>query len=177
LVNTKYRLAGGTETYARSSGLAGLNNGRDDEFGLSGTGPEIDYRPSRYQNYNQPPPLATNSRKRSRRLSTDPSEAAAVEKAKANGNHPEKGWGKAVISLVGNVAEKVWDFCWSGPFRGFYAGGGQGYDVNAAGTSSPPGHGSSPLGRENMGNICEKGFGPIPGQFPADPRQPQDELR
>lgn len=39
------------------------------------------------------------------------------------------GWGRSVMSLVGGVAGRVWDFCWAGPLRGFYAGGGSGYDL------------------------------------------------
>ncbi|EEP77551.1 predicted protein [Uncinocarpus reesii 1704] len=38
--------------------------------------------------------------------------------------------GKSYDKSGGGVAGKVWDFCWSGPFRGFYAGGGRGYDMN-----------------------------------------------
>lgn len=39
-------------------------------------------------------------------------------------------WSESVMSVM----ERVWNFCWSGAFRGFYAGGGHGYHM-AAGTT------------------------------------------
>ncbi|KAI9839237.1 MAG: hypothetical protein M1819_003231 [Sarea resinae] len=41
-----------------------------------------------------------------------------------------QGWGKAVYEVVGEVAGKVWEFCRSSAFMGFYAGGGKGYHLN-----------------------------------------------
>ncbi len=40
---------------------------------------------------------------------------------------PRNGWGRVVFNVVGEVAGRVWQFCRVGAFRGFYAGGGQGY--------------------------------------------------
>lgn len=40
-----------------------------------------------------------------------------------------EGWGKAVCSVMG-IAGRVWNFCRTNAFRGFYAGGGQGFQMN-----------------------------------------------
>ncbi|KAI1437154.1 hypothetical protein GGR50DRAFT_646304 [Xylaria sp. CBS 124048] len=42
------------------------------------------------------------------------------------------GWGFLAISTLGGVVGKVWEFCKTGAFRGFYAGGGQGYELPEA---------------------------------------------
>ncbi|KAK4126499.1 hypothetical protein N657DRAFT_534348, partial [Parathielavia appendiculata] len=55
------------------------------------------------------------------------------------------GWNLFSLQTIGDMVGKVWEFCKKGAFRGFHAGGGQGYNVNGAivtettGTSSPPG--------------------------------------
>ena len=40
----------------------------------------------------------------------------------------QDGWGKTIYTVIG-VAGKVWEFCRTSAFRGFYAGGGQGYQM------------------------------------------------
>jgi hypothetical protein len=40
------------------------------------------------------------------------------------------GWSRFALETIGGVVGKVWDFCTVGAFRGFYAGGGRGYDVD-----------------------------------------------
>ncbi|KAK3307348.1 uncharacterized protein B0T15DRAFT_393114 [Chaetomium strumarium] len=44
------------------------------------------------------------------------------------------GWTLPLLSLqtIGDIVGKVWEFCKKGAFRGFQAGGGQGYDVNGS---------------------------------------------
>lgn len=42
---------------------------------------------------------------------------------------PQKGWASLAYTTLGGVVGKVWDFCTAGAFRGFHAGGGQGYDA------------------------------------------------
>ncbi len=39
------------------------------------------------------------------------------------------GWSKAVFNVLGGVAGKVWSFCTTGAFRGFYAGGGNNFQM------------------------------------------------
>ncbi|KAE8417355.1 CoA binding domain-containing protein [Aspergillus pseudocaelatus] len=113
--------------------------------GVDDVSAEHDYRPSRYRDPPLRLPLDSSveslsdasgaRRKRSRR---DPSSVVAPS---PSGPEDEKGtqdnsyypqtapvrWSRAVLDVVG----KVWDFCWSGAFRGFYAGGGRGYSMTA----------------------------------------------
>ncbi|KND92240.1 hypothetical protein TOPH_02993 [Tolypocladium ophioglossoides CBS 100239] len=41
-------------------------------------------------------------------------------------------WSTVAFSTIGGVVGKVWEFCKAGAFKGFYAGGGRGYEVGAA---------------------------------------------
>ncbi|KAL4978576.1 CoA binding domain-containing protein [Aspergillus desertorum] len=99
------------------------------------------HRPSRYRDCPRTPldSSLTDSvdglrRKRCRRedlslvIAASPScidEKAAASEQMATEARPFR-WRQAVLNMVG----KVWDFCWSGPFRGFYAGGGRGYSLD-----------------------------------------------
>ncbi|RDW90467.1 uncharacterized protein DSM5745_02242 [Aspergillus mulundensis] len=99
------------------------------------------HRPSRYHDYPRTPLDASLTEsvddfRRKRCRLDDPSmviaaspsgidEKASVPEQMATEARPFR-WSQAVLSVV----EKVWDFCWSGPFRGFYAGGGRGYPLD-----------------------------------------------
>lgn len=123
-----------------------------------------------------------NSRKRSRRetwlgpIEQPPHGGVLEQSDDPTSPSASVGWGRSVL----NAVEKVWNFCWSGAFRGFYAGGGRGYHM-------PPG--SAPqLGSEASSQFMpiEKptddemvaetipGFylrnqsTPIPGQYPEE---------
>ncbi|PGH20073.1 hypothetical protein AJ80_03723 [Polytolypa hystricis UAMH7299] len=129
LVNTDYRFAGGLDASTAAS-IASFEKREYD-----GNTPEEDYRPTRYRDsrvlmMDSPASQSlvmhqTAGRKRSRRDSLFEN----IDDTHAKNDSP--GWGKTVI----NMACKVWDFCWSGPFSGFYAGGGQGYQIQQ---SDPP---------------------------------------
>ncbi|KAI1130812.1 hypothetical protein F5Y10DRAFT_103160 [Nemania abortiva] len=41
-------------------------------------------------------------------------------------------WKSFAISTIGGVVGRVWEFCKTGAFRGFYAGGGAGYEMSEA---------------------------------------------
>lgn len=56
-----------------------------------------------------------------------PEENSHLRLHKSRSKH--EGWGKAVYSVVG-IAGRVWNFCRTNAFRGFYAGGGQGFQMN-----------------------------------------------
>ncbi|KAJ5175932.1 uncharacterized protein N7482_001809 [Penicillium canariense] len=129
---------------------------------------EFDYRPNRYRESFLPPSLDNSveaidpdlygtSRKRSRRDSI----LASPSADDASPNSRPVGWGRTVMNAVG----KVLDLCWSGAFRGFYAGGGQGYDM-PAGSPAPfnPSWEAGPSGVEKD-RIFQS---PIPGQFPEE---------
>ena len=47
-------------------------------------------------------------------------------------NNVSGGWGAFAISTIGGVVGRVWEFCRAGPFHGFYAGGGKGYEMSRA---------------------------------------------
>ncbi|KAJ5112602.1 hypothetical protein N7532_000647 [Penicillium argentinense] len=134
------------------------------------TSAEFDYRPNRYRESFLPPSLngsvdtlvpEGNCRKRSRRDSN-------IASPTADGPSPSPatrvGWGRTVINVVG----KVLDLCWSGAFRGFYAGGGQGYDMQAGSPPQPP---FNPGWQASTSSSVEKDFifrTPIPGQYPDE---------
>ncbi|KAJ5123955.1 uncharacterized protein N7515_007780 [Penicillium bovifimosum] len=133
------------------------------------TSAELDYRPNRYRESFHPPPfdsdsespnpaVSNGSRKRTRRdscISPTP-----------DGSTPSTptGWGRTVIQAV----SKVLDLCWTGAFRGFYAGGGQGYDMPAGPTQileSSWQASTSPEKDYNANTYCAT---PVPGQYPED---------
>jgi hypothetical protein len=115
LVSTDYRLAGGldTPTAATASACADCHDSA-----------VIDYRPSRFPSQIQPtaddyfpctPDVLSRERNGRKRALSSPQ---------------HQGWGKAVCNIVGGVAGKVFNFCWTGAFRGFHAGGGRGYAID-----------------------------------------------
>lgn len=55
-----------------------------------------------------------------------------------NNNNNNNNWSRLALSTIGGVVGKVWEFCTAGAFRGFYAGGGTGYDTQANPTQPPP---------------------------------------
>ncbi|PNY27268.1 Uncharacterized protein TCAP_02808 [Tolypocladium capitatum] len=48
------------------------------------------------------------------------------------GPTPSRPWSTVAFSTIGGVVGKVWEFCKAGAFKGFYAGGGRGYEMGAA---------------------------------------------
>lgn len=112
-VNTRYQLAGGMDT---PTGAFALAMDRSDSYATS---PEIALRGGRGWD-------------KSSGISSDSyfPQVSPLLGREANGrprHHTSQlsrvGWGKTVY----NVAGKVWEFCRANAFRGFYAGGGQGY--------------------------------------------------
>ncbi|KAJ5464058.1 hypothetical protein N7475_007193 [Penicillium sp. IBT 31633x] len=136
---------------------------------------ELDYRPNRYRESFLPPsfdssdestnPAASNgtSRKRSRRDSC----LVSPSPDSPNTATTPTGWGQTVIRAV----SKVLDLCWAGAFRGFYAGGGQGYDMPAGSATTlesswqPP---TSPSTEKNMYDANTFCSTPVPGQYPDE---------
>ncbi|KAI1753998.1 hypothetical protein F4782DRAFT_59047 [Xylaria castorea] len=45
-------------------------------------------------------------------------------------NQIPTGWSSYAISTIGGVVGRVWEFCKTGAFRGFHAGGGRGYGAS-----------------------------------------------
>ncbi|KAI1875121.1 uncharacterized protein JN550_002550 [Neoarthrinium moseri] len=48
------------------------------------------------------------------------------------------GWSRLAFNTIGGVVGKVWEFCKEGAFRGFYAGGGKGYEMQPAASEGRP---------------------------------------
>lgn len=80
--------------------------------------------------------LCGNARKRSRRESwyspveqkTEEQEMLPSQTTTSMSSPPRPAsWSESVMSVM----ERMWNFCWSGAFRGFYAGGGHGYHMSA----------------------------------------------
>ena len=151
--NTQYRLAGGLDTPT-----AGYTSAVDSVIspdltlrGGRGWKPSNGSSPESYF-----PQLAREGNGRSRRRA----------------GSRQNGWGKTIYSVIG-VAGKVWEFCRTSAFRGFYAGGGQGYEMR------PPEFGSqeaqeiweSYSEKHDAGSI-EYGQSPVPGGFPEEDYYP-----
>ncbi|KAK2807227.1 hypothetical protein FQN50_005514 [Emmonsiellopsis sp. PD_5] len=173
LVNTDYRFAGGVDTPSHGP----FEKQVDDD----GNGPELDYRPSRYRDSTMHTPVDTplsrssaanegNTRKRNRRDS--------IRQDDAVGSSSPGGWGSTVVKIVGGVAVKVWDFCWSGPFRGFYAGGGKGYEMKSEQQLQPqppalePGVWQNGAEKDDVFSIDRRDERAVPGQFPIERNKP-----
>ncbi|CAI7645763.1 unnamed protein product [Penicillium glandicola] len=134
---------------------------------------ELDYRPNRYRESFLPPSFDSSdesanladyngSRKRSRRDS-------CILSASPDGPNTTTptGWGRTVIKAV----SKVLDLCWSGAFRGFYAGGGQGYDLSSGPATTLESSwlpSSSPSTEKDMYSTDTYFSTPVPGQYPDD---------
>jgi hypothetical protein len=87
-----------------------------------------------------------------------------------------------MIGLVGDVAGKVWDFCWTSAFQGFYAGGGKGYQMDVPSTPSlDQSVWQTVPERDDIFSRSRREETPVPGRFPADDDPPspldRDELR
>ncbi|KAH6685874.1 hypothetical protein F5X68DRAFT_209444 [Plectosphaerella plurivora] len=109
-----------------------------------------------------------------RALGSKPSQTAAESPASGQPTllirpvDPPAGWSRAAFNTLGGVVGKVWEFCTSSAFKGFYAGGGAGYSIDdatprtvndAAATEHSPGDYFS--SRATAGDST-----PVPGGFP-----------
>lgn len=145
LANTQYSLAGGFDTPT----LAATAHFDANDYSL-----EKDFRTRWNSDAVSPPfqdrltahgPLSREANGRAR-----PSSGTYQEQETKNG------WGKFVFGLVGGVAGTVWNFCRESAFRGFYAGGGEGYAFTKP-THLQPNY--DPYHRSST---------PLPGEYPQD---------
>ncbi|KAI9795033.1 MAG: hypothetical protein M1816_000053 [Peltula sp. TS41687] len=127
LVNTKYLLAGGLDTPTSAAALAYEKLARDHDITQQNrhwaqSGRKRSIREDDYDDYGY--------------LSYTPAALAGERNGRARGGRfpasaeRRSGWGRSMFTIVGNVAGKVWQFCRASAFRGFYAGGGQAYQIN-----------------------------------------------
>lgn len=156
LVNTQYRLAGGLDTPTAALSKSMIVS----EDALSPNG------------------APRGGSRSTRRGMSDEDYFTAIPSAlsrEANGRprlHPNHmandGWGRTMYGVIG-AAGKVWKFCKSNAFRGFYAGKGRGYamtpSVHSTNKESQLWHDMdekecTPIKREELISI--------PGRFPED---------
>ncbi|KAL9079331.1 MAG: hypothetical protein Q9157_001761 [Trypethelium eluteriae] len=158
LVDTRYVLAGGLDTPTLQA--AALDEQREREkmgicysrrWETAGDDPW-----SWREDYFAPPPLLARERNGRARIITSK-------------DVPSPGWGRFMLTVVGGVAGRVWDFCTVGAFRGFYAGGGRGYDVSAPSETSPSVTDSwQDIDLQDDSRRFDRDATPVPGQYPAD---------
>ena len=155
LINTRYTLAGGLDTPTlkaanldeRDPLAMGINYSRkwdiinDDQSDL-----RTDY-------FAPPPPLARESNGRPRIITS---------------NDTQPGWGRFMLTVVGGVAGRMWNFCTTSAFRGFYAGGGKGYDVSSLSISTPNTFQNGQVYPQEESRQLERESTPIPGQYPVE---------
>ena len=82
---------------------------------------------------------------------------------------PTRGsWGKTVYSVVG-AASRLWSFCTMNAFQGFYAGGGQGYQIcTSSGFSNGEWRASNKDEERKRVSRLEREMSSIPGCFPEE---------
>ena len=121
-VNTRYRLAGGLDTPSRVIASASEDSQVAPGFTFR-RGYRTDDAASSPDDYfgRMPPALEREGNGRSR---------AHLPEIQS------EGWGQAVAAAIAGVAGKVWEFCTSGAFRGFQAGGTQGHILGDSSSSS-----------------------------------------
>lgn len=153
-VNSQYKLAGGldTPTAAFASALE-----RNDSYATS---PDLALRWGRGWD-------------RSSGFSSDSyfPQISPIMRREANGRarlHASQagraGWGEAVY----NVAGRVWEFCTMNAFRGFYAGGGQGYRMHAKPQLINSEQSVWEELEEKEDHLKNREIGSIPGRFPDE---------
>lgn len=81
----------------------------------------------------------------------------------------DNGWGSLMLSIVGNVADKMWQFCRTSAIRGFYAGGGQGYSLPSG--SEPT---TYDLYKVPTDDGSLRSVSPLPGRYPRDDDEEYD---
>ncbi|GKZ24538.1 hypothetical protein AbraIFM66951_006065 [Aspergillus brasiliensis] len=173
-----------------SSHVASVISHDDLLLGVEDTSADHVYRPNRYRN--PPRPIALDDsveslsetadirRKRSRwdpslieasptghdeKMTASTTTAATAVTAPVAYPQPAPvRWSRAVLGVVG----KVWDFCWGGAFRGFYAGGGQGYTMTVEDTQPQLLSPSIEKERISTSQRQQGPSSPFPGQYPEE---------
>lgn len=86
------------------------------------------------------------------------------------------GWSTVAINTIGEVVGKMWEFCRTGGFRGFHAGGGQGYEFNGATATGSRQTGTQWCNEHDIptlqtGDVAQTGA-QVPGYFPQSDYMP-----
>ncbi|KAK5062770.1 hypothetical protein LTR84_004845 [Exophiala bonariae] len=161
-VSTDYRFAGGVATPADLNAQRAAYE-RECEY-------ENEYRPNRYGSQQPPSHHPTGS--------YFPQTPSIPQTGDNLSQSDRNGWRKSVWALTGTVAGKVFNFCWQGAtsFKGFYAGGGNGYnfDVGTPAVTSKEWTEVNP--QEDVFHHDydvprrrrERDSTPVPGEFPSE---------
>ena len=155
LVNTRYKLAGGLDTPTAVDSAA---DGSHDYL----TSRDMTLRGGRGWDRHIDQFMDNPSPQLSSALARDSNGRPRIYKAPGL----RDGLGKAVYRVVG-VAGKVWEFCRANAFPGFFAGGGQGYEMK-----SPPTFGDldqsvwQEMDEDNACRTMNRDTTPVPGGFP-----------
>jgi len=153
-VNTRYRIKGGLDT---PSAAQAQKYEDEDDYGF-----EQYYRPNRFASRNHlqhdmNPATPANNHVPKRGRSRSPSY--------------QSGWGTTAWQLTGGLAGKVLNFCWTTAFRGFHAGGGQGYDMHSDTSGMVESSKFTDINEKEdvfRSGYRKRGVSPLPGQFPEE---------
>ena len=145
LVDTRYELSGGLDTpsamavaaYERENGDSNYLDTMDRRWAGRG----------HHQLRSQTPSVPLESNGRDQNTKTEQS---------------SRGWGTSVFGIVGGVAGKIWQFG-SSAFKGFYAGGGAGYQLTPRPSPLP----DQSMWREMRARSSSENT-PVPGDFPDE---------
>ena len=156
-VNTRYALAGGLDTPTAATSSAMELHEEDDqaftELHLRGRG-HRGFNPASGDYF---PPFVSDLRKESNGRARIPAPPPIRD-----------GLGKVFHDVVG-VAGRVLEFCKATAFRGFYAGGGQGYQLKPAGRATSDDQNLwLDVDRNDISPCSTQVTGPVPGCFPDE---------
>lgn len=171
-VNTKYVLAGGLDTPGAAAVKAedaaeseyfsdvGYRRELSDDTKLQGLLGEE----SRYQSF---APLEFDRESAGR-----PRSSASSRHFTAQGEQWSRTALQVVGGVVGGVVGKVWEFCKTSAFKGFHAGGGKGYTINATTDPIHPSIEEDSFweGEKSATSVVmvDRVSTPLPGQFPDE---------
>jgi hypothetical protein len=120
-------------------------------------------------------PVQLGGERNGRRKSHNAEEDMEVDEDMEKRGQQDNGWGSLVFGAISGVVVGAWAFCKKSAFRGFYAGGGQGYAIR-------PHIGEDPFGSEGYWEDEQEGSNamsasmrsyerlstPVPGEYPED---------
>lgn len=153
LVNTRYNLRGGidTPTAEADARFDFANQCRDEDYRRRGSIGQLSMERSEAFAH----PVILGERNGRGRMPSSPNGVQSPS------------WGKFVFNIVGGVAGTMWEFCKATAFKGFYAGGGKGYDIPTPMRGEMPDSSvwedmHAPRPRNSLEAT------PIPGQYPQE---------
>ncbi|KAI0398481.1 hypothetical protein F5Y17DRAFT_410729 [Xylariaceae sp. FL0594] len=109
----------------------------------------------------------------SKRLRHDSDDHSSGPQAANAKPRTSSGWSSFAINTIGGVVGKVWQFCKAGAFRGFYAGGGAGYEMAGSTTQTTTHNRGWGVGQDmSMSPDGERDAAPYYGDLPPSDYSP-----